>query len=117
MWRIALKNLLSHKRRLIGTASAVVLGVAFLAGTLVLTDTMRAAFDDPLIQQLRQESWQHLISPAIHAPVRHKDGEHAVSKANVHQLCTSSYTCHSTPKYTDKIQTAEWVGLSISPTL
>ena len=46
MWRIALKNLLSHKRRLIGTASAVVLGVAFLAGTLVLTDTMRAAFDD-----------------------------------------------------------------------
>jgi len=46
VWRIALKNLLSHKRRLIGTASAVVLGVAFLAGTLVLTDTMRAAFDD-----------------------------------------------------------------------
>lgn len=46
MWRIAVKSLLSHKRRLFGTVSAVVLGVAFLAGTLVLTDTMRAAFDD-----------------------------------------------------------------------
>ena len=46
MWRIALKSLFSHKRRLIGTASAVVLGVAFLAGTLVLTDTMRASFDN-----------------------------------------------------------------------
>ncbi len=46
MLRIALKSLLSHKRRLIGTASAIILGVAFLAGTLVLTDTMRASFDD-----------------------------------------------------------------------
>ena len=53
MWRIALKSLLSHKRRLIGTASAVVLGVAFLAGTLVLTDTMRAAFDDIFTRRMR----------------------------------------------------------------
>lgn len=44
--RIALANLLRQKRRLIGTTSAIVLGVAFLVGTLVLTDTMRAAFDD-----------------------------------------------------------------------
>lgn len=46
MWRIAVKSLLNHKRRLFGTVSAVVLGVAFLAGTLVLTDTMRASFDN-----------------------------------------------------------------------
>ena len=45
MVRIALANLANHKRRLLGTISAIVLGVAFLAGTLVLTDTMRAAFD------------------------------------------------------------------------
>lgn len=45
MLRIALKSLFSHKRRLIGTASAIILGVAFLVGTLVLTDTMRASFD------------------------------------------------------------------------
>jgi len=45
MFRVALKNLTGHKRRLLGTLSAVVLGVAFLAGTLLLSDTIRASFD------------------------------------------------------------------------
>ena len=45
MWRVVLRGITSHKRRLIGTCAAVVLGVAFLAGTLVLSDTMRASFD------------------------------------------------------------------------
>ncbi len=45
MVRIAWKSLIGRKRRLVGTLSAVVLGVAFLAGTLVLSDTMRASFD------------------------------------------------------------------------
>ena len=46
MWRITWKGMWSHKRRLLGTTMAVVLGVAFLAGTLVLGDTMTAGFDD-----------------------------------------------------------------------
>lgn len=44
MFRVVLRSMTAHKRRLIGTCSAVVLGVAFLAGTLVLGDSMRAAF-------------------------------------------------------------------------
>ncbi len=44
MWKISLKSLRAHKRRLLRTCSAVLLGVAFLAGTLVLGDTMRAGF-------------------------------------------------------------------------
>ncbi|CAN5649891.1 ABC transporter permease [soil metagenome] len=44
MWKISFKSLWAHKRRLIRTCSAVLLGVAFLAGTLVLGDTMRAGF-------------------------------------------------------------------------
>jgi len=44
MWRISLKAMWAHKRRLVRTCSAVLLGVAFLAGTLVLGDTMRAGF-------------------------------------------------------------------------
>jgi putative ABC transport system permease protein len=44
MLNVTLKGIWSHKRRLIGTVVAVVLGVAFLAGTLVLGDTMRAGF-------------------------------------------------------------------------
>lgn len=42
----ALKGLMAHKFRLLATAMAVTLGVAFMAGTLVLTDTMRQTFDN-----------------------------------------------------------------------
>ena len=45
MWRITSRNILAHKTRLALTGLAVVLGVAFVSGTLVLTDTMRATFD------------------------------------------------------------------------
>ena len=46
MWKTTLKSICAHKRRLLGTSSAVVLGVAFLAATLVLGDTMEAGFGD-----------------------------------------------------------------------
>ena len=46
MLRIALRGAWGTRRRLAGTALAVVLGVAFLTGTLVLGDTLRANFDD-----------------------------------------------------------------------
>ena len=45
MLRITLKSLLARKLRLFTTSLAVLLGVAFMAGTLVLTDTMGATFD------------------------------------------------------------------------
>ncbi len=44
MFNVTLTGLWARKRRLIGTSLAVVLGVAFLAATLVLGDTMRAGF-------------------------------------------------------------------------
>ncbi|MFJ3670733.1 ABC transporter permease [Streptomyces sp. NPDC090106] len=43
--RLSLASLRAHKRRFAGTFLAVLLGVAFLAGTLVMGDTLRAAFD------------------------------------------------------------------------
>ena len=46
MWKIALKSTLAKKRRLFGTALSVMIGVAFLVGTLVFTDTIRRTFDD-----------------------------------------------------------------------
>ena len=45
MLGISVRSLWSHKRRLVGTLLAVGLGVAFLAGTLLLGDTLRANFD------------------------------------------------------------------------
>jgi putative ABC transport system permease protein len=46
MLQTALRNLLGHKLRLFTTGLAVTLGVAFIAGTLVLTDTIQKTFDD-----------------------------------------------------------------------
>ncbi|MFD4694811.1 ABC transporter permease [Streptomyces sp. NPDC058463] len=43
--RLSLSFLRAHKRRFMGTFTAVLLGVAFLAGTLVMGDTLRAGFD------------------------------------------------------------------------
>ncbi len=45
MFRLTLRGLVAHKLRFILTAIAVVLGVAFVSGTLVFTDTVRKTFD------------------------------------------------------------------------
>ncbi|MGW1794995.1 ABC transporter permease [Streptomyces sp. NPDC001984] len=42
--RLSLSSLRAHKRRFAGTFFAVFLGVAFLTGTLVMGDTLRASF-------------------------------------------------------------------------
>jgi putative ABC transport system permease protein len=46
MLSLTVKEMRGHGRRLVGTALAVFLGVAFLAGTLVLGDTLRNNFDN-----------------------------------------------------------------------
>ncbi|WP_436794466.1 ABC transporter permease [Actinospongicola halichondriae] len=45
MFRTTIKDLAARKLRLLTTSIAVLLGVAFMAGTLVLTDTIGATFD------------------------------------------------------------------------
>ncbi|WP_405904299.1 ABC transporter permease [Streptomyces sp. NBC_00656] len=42
--RISLSSLRAHRRRFVGTLTAVLLGVSFLTGTLVMGDTLRASF-------------------------------------------------------------------------
>ena len=46
MFRLALKNTFARKLRLLSTSFAVMLGIAFLAGTLVFTDTIERTFDN-----------------------------------------------------------------------
>ncbi len=50
MLHATLKSLLARKLRLGLTALSIVLGVGFVAGTFVLTDTMNKAFDDLFTQ-------------------------------------------------------------------
>src|SRR6476646_758868 len=45
MFTLTIKGLWAHKLRYALTSLAIVLGVAFMAGTMVLTDSMQQAFD------------------------------------------------------------------------
>ena len=45
MWRVTIKGLIAHKLRLALTALSIVLGVTFIAGTFILTDTLHSTFD------------------------------------------------------------------------
>ena len=48
MLRITWKGLWAHKLRFVLTGLAVILGVAFMSGTMILTDTMGRTFDEAL---------------------------------------------------------------------
>jgi putative ABC transport system permease protein len=45
VWKTSMRNFLAHKGRMALSAVAVLLSVAFVCGTLVLTDTMSTTFD------------------------------------------------------------------------
>jgi putative ABC transport system permease protein len=49
--RVALRALWEHRRRLVSTVVAIVLGVAFMSGTFVFADTVDSAFDDLFAQR------------------------------------------------------------------
>ncbi|MEV6245891.1 FtsX-like permease family protein [Streptomyces sp. NPDC051742] len=68
MFRTALRNVLAHKARLLMTVLAVMLGVAFVSGTLVFTDT--------LSQALRGQSAKSYDDVAV-AVEMHPDPEEA----------------------------------------
>ncbi len=48
MLKVAIKGVLAHKRRLLSTSLAVLLGVSFLCGTLVMSDTIQRTFSNLL---------------------------------------------------------------------
>ena len=46
MFKVAFKGVMARKGRVLTTAIAVLLGVAFVTGTLVLSDTITRVFND-----------------------------------------------------------------------
>jgi putative ABC transport system permease protein len=56
MLRIALRNMLAHKARLLMTMLAVVLGVAFVAGTLLFTATISKGLKDSASRSFKDVS-------------------------------------------------------------
>jgi len=69
--RLALKNLWARKSRALATTFAVVVGVAFVAGSYVLTDTIFAAFDEIFSESLQGTS----VVVTAENPVKQENGE------------------------------------------
>jgi putative ABC transport system permease protein len=68
---IALKSLWARRVRALGTTFAVVIGVAFVAGSYVLTDTIFAAFDEIFSDSLKGTS----VVVSAKNPVEQENGE------------------------------------------
>jgi putative ABC transport system permease protein len=69
--RLALKSLWARRVRALGTTLAVVIGVAFVAGSYVLTDTIFAAFDEIFSESLSGTS----VVVTAENPVKQENGE------------------------------------------
>jgi putative ABC transport system permease protein len=68
---LALKSLWVRKVRALGTTFAVVIGVAFVAGSFILTDTIFAAFDEIFSESLSGTS----VVVTAENPVKQENGE------------------------------------------
>src|SRR6185503_16256161 len=68
---LALKSVWARKVRAISTVIAVVIGVAFVAGSYVLTDTIFAAFDEIFSESLKGTS----VVVTAKNPVEQENGE------------------------------------------
>ncbi len=71
MTSLALKSLWARKRRAFSTTLAVVIGVGFVAGSYVLTDTIFAAFDEIFNESLKGTS----VVVTAKNPVEQENGE------------------------------------------
>ncbi len=71
MTGLALKSLWARKARALATTFAVVIGVAFVAGSYVLTDTIFAAFDEIFSESLKGTS----VVITAKNPVEQENGE------------------------------------------
>ncbi|MBD9702558.1 ABC transporter permease [Streptomyces sp. ID01-12c] len=69
MFRTALRNVFSHKARLLMTVLAVMLGVAFVSGTLVFTNTISDA-----LQKSSAKGFDH-VDVAIRSEYRPDEGD------------------------------------------
>ncbi|MET7800943.1 ABC transporter permease [Streptomyces decoyicus] len=75
MLRTALRNVLAHKARLMMTALAVLLGVAFVAGTLIFSDTVGAAIKKASTKNLKGVAVSVQAVADDNAPPTGKDGK------------------------------------------
>ncbi|MER7756815.1 FtsX-like permease family protein [Kitasatospora sp. NPDC097643] len=98
MYRTALRNVLAHKGRLLMTALAVMLGTAFVAGTMIFSDTFGKAMRDSNSKSYSDVSVQVVDNAAgSRASARQKSesGSAALTDATVQQLAALPGTANA----------------------
>ncbi|MFE0377902.1 ABC transporter permease [Streptomyces inhibens] len=79
MLRTALRNVLAHKARLMMTALAVLLGVAFVAGTLIFSDTVGEAVKNASTKNLKDVAVSVQATSDSDAPAPERGGKRATA--------------------------------------
>jgi putative ABC transport system permease protein len=79
MFRTALRNVLAHKARLLMTVLAVMLGVAFVSGTLVFTNTISEAYQKSSAKGFGQ------VDVAVEAELQEDRGDTVGKRAELTQ--------------------------------
>ncbi|MFI1722916.1 ABC transporter permease [Streptomyces sp. NPDC020489] len=82
MFRTALRNVFAHKARLLMTVLAVMLGVAFVSGTLVFADTLSNAFRNQSAKSYDDVA----VSVSSHADPDNPEEEPGLSRKTVDQI-------------------------------
>ncbi|MER7772652.1 FtsX-like permease family protein [Kitasatospora sp. NPDC096140] len=98
MYRTALRNVLAHKGRLLMTALAVMLGTAFVAGTMVFSDTFGKAMRDSNSKSYSDVSVQvvdQAAGSAASAKQKSESGSAALTDATLQQLAALPGTANA----------------------
>ncbi|MEU9124446.1 FtsX-like permease family protein [Streptomyces sp. NPDC048506] len=86
MFRTALRNVLAHKARLLMTVLAVLLGVAFVSGTLVFTDTLGNAYKNQSAKSYDNVAAAITSSGSPSGPPRGKKHDEGISQQTVDRI-------------------------------
>ncbi|MEE1813848.1 ABC transporter permease [Streptomyces sp. SP18ES09] len=96
--RLARSSLRAHRRRFLGTFAAVLLGVAFLTGTLVMGDTLRASFDSMFTSATRGTDAVVRSSTTVTAPGEGQGTRGPVDAALADRLATLPGVAAAAPR-------------------
>ena len=81
VWHVTVRGLLAKRRRLVGTVVAIVIGVSFISGVYVLSDTIRRTFDDLFASVYR--GTDVVVTPA---------GDSKAGSVRRHRACREPYS-------------------------
>jgi putative ABC transport system permease protein len=97
MFRVTLSRLAAHRRRLLGTGLSIVLGVAFLSGTLLLGATMEANFDRLFTEAIG--STDVVVRGAVDVSTEPQQGQSLVPLSTLDAVRDVDGVAHAEPQW------------------